>query len=126
MRQMRSQSVVGDLRAADRPVDAGVGAEQVDRPAALQLGDERRQLRLRADVDRRAGGADLGRDGLHALGVEVRDDDLGRALGDERLGEPAADAARPAGDDRAAAPELHAATLGERSRAGRGRAGRAL
>ena len=100
------------LLEADPAADAGVRAEQVDRPE-LRLGAVHQRVDLGAvghvapGGDRR--GADLPGHALGSRGVDVGDDHAARAVLGEAPRERAPDARRRAGDDDDLAGDLHGA-----------------
>jgi len=88
--------------------DAGIGAEQRDR-AELMLGllDDVKDILLLSDIAFEGGPADRRGDGSRAIGIDIGDDDRGRACAMERLAHRLADAVAATGDNHDFAGHLH-------------------
>jgi hypothetical protein len=107
------------LRTADDQ-DAGVGAEEIDRPL-LRLGivDHAADVLLAGDVGSHAEPPDLVGDGACAGRVPIDHDDGARSLGGKPRRQRAADAARSPGDDAHLVPQLHVSSRRDHPRTAR-------
>src|SRR5680860_314877 len=89
-----------------RPADAGRVDQNAHGPELLGLPDGSLDLFGLRDVDRREAAADLVREGLALLGIEVRDEDF-LALRRKLTGDGCSDAGSAAGDDCTGSVDVH-------------------